>query len=300
MTHGYSDLQKVLCPTCGAFIHAVRGVPKAVNCYEDCLRKCEKCEVAFSNSQTKPTVIYRNPEMNVPAEARDGIRETLALALNARHRRDKLIKFGFSTSEDALTWTVFTYLARSGQIGSLFANMGFVEPQPKQSTILLWGVPHPLNSASGKTMVDHLVKVCDHLGEVPDRRSEPDVIMDFADEGLIIIEVKYGSANATETFGTKHQKYLDCTDAFSDTNAIRDSRLYELARNWRIGVDLAGGRRFTLLNLVVADREVRATDQFKAGLNPAVGNFEVAVWSDLLECCEKPEWLQLYLSGRLR
>lgn len=294
------ELPQVTCPSCGALVHAVQGVPKTASCYEDCLRKCEKCEVAFSNGQTKPTVIYRNPEQNVPAEVRGGVRETLALALNVQHRRDKLVKFGFSTSEDALTWTVFTYLARSGQIGSVFAKMGFVQPQPMQSTMLLWGVPHPLNPASGTAARDRLVGVCDRIGEVADRRSEPDVILDFADHGLVIIEVKYGAANATETFGTKHKKYLEGTDAFSDTNAIRNSRLYELARNWRIGVDLARGRRFTLLNLVVADRDVSATDQFKAGLNPAVGNFKVIVWSDLLECCEKPEWLQLYLSGRLR
>jgi hypothetical protein len=279
-------------------MHEVGGVQKTASCYEDCLRKCEKCEVGFSNAQIKPTAIYRNPDLNVPAEVRDGIRETLALALNVQHRRDKLIKFGFSTSEDALTWTVFTHLARSGQIGSVSGKLGLVEPHAKQSAMLLWGVPHPLSSESGETVRDQLVGACDRIGEAPDCRSEPDVILDFADEGLVIVEVKYRAANAIEVFGSKHQKYLEGTDAFIDTNAVRASRLYELARNWRIGVDLAGGRRFTLLNLVVAHPARSGTDQFEAGLNPAAGNFKVFVWRDLLDCCEKPEWLKAYLSER--
>jgi hypothetical protein len=292
-------LPQVTCPSCGAILHALQGVLKSASCYEDCLRKCEKCEVAFSNGKTKATVIYRNPEQNVPAEARDGIRETLALAINVQHRRDKLIKFGFGTSEDALTWTVFTYLARSAQLGPTFTKMGLVKCPPKQTTMLLWGVPHPLDSMSGIPVRDQLIRVCDRIGEVPDRRSEPDVILDFADEGLIIIEVKYGAANAFETFGTKHQKYLDRTDAFTDADAVRGSRLYELARNWRIGVDLAAGRPFTLLNLVVEARDVRDINLFKAGLNPVAGSFSVVVWRDLLDAFEKPEWLKAYLSRRL-
>ncbi len=67
--------------------------------------------------------------------------------------------------------------------------------------------------------------------------------------GIVFIEVKYRSLNDNKDadYGG-WSRYLD-TDAFADPLSLRRSGHYELARNWRIGWDLAGERPFTLVNL---------------------------------------------------
>jgi hypothetical protein len=84
--------------------------------FQDCLRRCEPCEIGASNTADpqRVTFIYRNPLENIPFESRAHAIEALGRALNERNRSSKLSRFGFSTSEDAVTWVVFTYLLRSG------------------------------------------------------------------------------------------------------------------------------------------------------------------------------------------
>lgn len=86
--------------------------PPAARSFTQCLRRCEPCGIGFSNGST-PTLIWREPERNVPPEVHEGLHATLANALNARKRPEKLVEFGFSTSEDAVTWTVFTALRKA-------------------------------------------------------------------------------------------------------------------------------------------------------------------------------------------
>jgi hypothetical protein len=101
------------------------------------------------------------------------------------------------------------------------------------------------------------------------------VVADFGQCGLVSIEVKYKSGNDLQDFDVKHEKYLDGTDAFAVPQLIRESKLYELARNWRIGVELANGAPFTLVNLVVKSREPKQIAMFDSGLNHRKGQFRV-------------------------
>ena len=140
---------------------------------------------------------------------------------------------------------------------------------------MLWGVPQPPNSHQGGLLRKRIVGICDKLGEAPDSRSEPDVVADFGQCGLVSIEVKYKSGNDLQDFDVKHEKYLDGTDAFAVPQLIRESKLYELARNWRIGVELANGAPFTLVNLVVKSREPKQIAMFDSGLNHRKGQFRV-------------------------
>ena len=113
----FSHLLPVLaCPSCGSDVTQSTGELKRAGRYSDCLRRCKRCGIGFSNARHSATRIYQDPEMNVPEQSRGGIAERLKLALNERNRPSKRIKFGFSTSEDALTWTVFTYLNMTGQL----------------------------------------------------------------------------------------------------------------------------------------------------------------------------------------
>src|SRR4051794_14434615 len=110
-----APLPAVDCPICGTAMTGgalpdAGSAPVAAT-YEDCLRQCVTCRVGYSNARTAPTAIHADTLGNVPVEVRPGAMETLKAAINTRNRENKIRKFGFSSSEDAITWTVFTYLS---------------------------------------------------------------------------------------------------------------------------------------------------------------------------------------------
>jgi hypothetical protein len=291
-------LSPLPCPLCGSELYPLDGHAKRAGCFDDCLRRCETCEVGFSNSRSQQTLIHRNPLQNIPEQVRDGAKETLAESLNEKHRSDKWVKFGFNTSEDALTWSVFTFLRTSRQLGSVLRSIGIAERSEDEPELLVWGVPQPSDSSRGGLIRKRIIEICDRLGEAPTRRSEPDVIADFGRLGVVILEVKYGAGNDQQEFRAKHEKYLDGTDAFSEPQLIRDSKLYELARNWRIGVELASGAPFILVNLVINSREPKQIAIFESGLNHRKGHFRVVKWPELVNQIEAPDWLEGYLKGK--
>jgi hypothetical protein len=293
------SLPNVPCPKCQSAIIATIGEIRAATKYSDCLRRCEKCGIGFSNGINRPTLIYLSPEHNVPEQVRNAILQTLKQSLNEQHRPDKISKFGFSTSEDALTWTVFQHLRSSGQLRTALHSCAITGSQSEPSALLLWGVPNPLDSVEGSRFRERLIAICDRLGEDRTCRSEPDVAVDFGDAGVVVIEVKYRSGNDKQKFGTRYDRYVRETDSFVDVEAIGRSELYELTRNWRIGVELASGRPFTLVNLVVRDSDPVRTEEFRAGLNPKRGKFLVLRWADFMARIEQPDWLKSYLAARL-
>jgi hypothetical protein len=292
-------LLPLLCPVCGLPLHPLEGYVKAAGRFEDCLRRCEPCGVGFSNSKSHQTRIYRDPLDNIPAEVRDGAQAALHEALNEYNRSNKLAKFGFSSSEDAVTWTVFTFLRKSLLLGSVLRSIGIAEGSEEEPELLIWGVPQPSSTCPGGLIRNRIIGICDRLGEAPSRRSEPDIIADFGQYGLVLIEVKYQSGNDLQDFGMKHEKYLHGTDAFAVPQLIRESKLYELARNWRIGVELANGVPLTLVNLVVKSSESKQIAMFDSGLNHCKGQFQVLTWAELVNQIKAPDWLEAYLRSKL-
>ena len=79
----------------------------------------------------------------------------------------------------------------------------------------------------------------DELGEDPDRRSEPDVIISWP--GLLLfVEVKYQAPNDVKPGYGNFSRYTDRAELFAVTpTAVSAAGYYELVRNWRIGVGLA-------------------------------------------------------------
>jgi len=161
--------------------------------FDDCLRRCETCGIGASNASDPDAVTYihRDPLGNIPSESREGAIETLAQALNVRNRESKLRRFGFSTSEDAVTWVVFTYLLRSGLLIEALRRAelipdGIVTAEP---TLLLWGARIE-GGARGAEIRRQLSDLCASLHEDPNSFSEPDVMVDLGAQGLIFIEVK--------------------------------------------------------------------------------------------------------------
>jgi len=309
-------LDSIECPKCRKIIRSAdycpnaRGSAPVATSYYRCLRRCESCGIGFSNAKRKPIAIYKDPIENVPPEVCAEAKETLSLSLNARNRLNKLRKFGFETSEDAVTWTIFQYLHEHGQIGQTFARLvGPMAPNfSREPTVLLWGAPVPTNSKSGNALRSHLINISENLCENPDSRTEPDVVLDFGEGGFVFIEVKYLSGNdiVESDRSYRFKRYLDSSKAFSDRERVSKSGYYELARNWRIGWEMAELRPFCLINLVPSNlvgsrKQKLALDVFSEGLQ--VDNrhqFLLVTWPDFLRSIPKPWpiWLDRYLWNR--
>jgi len=240
-------LQTVDCPSCGQVLEGQSLKPASR--FEDCVRRCDDCGIGFSNARQNPTVIYRDFAMNVPIDFREGLAEVLAQALNIHNRPQKKTKFGFSTSEDAITWTIFSAVARSGRSAALWRELTGAAPDADHPPrLLLWGVPLEAGDDRAWGVRRSVEEVSDALGEDPRWRTEPDVIIDAGSEGIILVEVKYRSPNDYQAPDARFDRYLD-TLCFNDPAAAKATGLYELIRNWRFGCELAQGRDLLLVNL---------------------------------------------------
>lgn len=265
---------RVHCPSCNADIGpAVLPAPREPSItFEACARRCEPCGIGLSNGLT-PTTIYRDPHHNLPAEVRVGARETVDASLNKRNRGNKWKRLGFSTSEDAVTWTVFSWLARSAPAGLAALGERCFGSGGAIPDLLLWGVPVP--AAGGANVRKRIIEILIALGEARDSLTEPDVVLGFGRHGLVIIEVKHRAANdrLAPSRQDKFDRYLAGTTAFADAEAVRTTGLYELTRNWRLGTDLAGARPFRLVNL-------GPESLFEGGAGARLDSFETALSRD--------------------
>jgi hypothetical protein len=262
-----------------------------------CLRRCEAHGVVWSNARTRPTLIFLRPSENVPAEVRDGLDQALGRALNEMHRTDKRAKLGYSTSEDAVTWTVFRYVLDRA-LDALARLAGLSTGEAPQG--LLWGVPR---SHAGEALREQIVDVLQKVGEHPRSLTEPDVLADYGAAGLVIVEAKYRSKNDRVIEAASFDRYVHGTSAFRDPDGVCESGRYELARNWRLGCDVAGARPFTLINLLVVPEsgdEAASTARFAAGLAlDTARRFRAATWGELLtELAPLPPWLADYAATR--
>jgi len=294
--------------TIGIFNPNAKGSAPKVDKYDDCLRRCDKCGIAYSNGKKKTTLIYKNPLDNIPKQVQSGALGTLAKAINIRNRKNKLAKFAFETSEDAVTWTVFSHIHKDQKenLPAIYGDLFGIKVQSPPA-LILWGVPVPSTDSRAKDVAEKLESVLDLLGEKKQGRSEPDVLLDFGDMGLVIIEVKYTSGNdCIAPSSPKFDRYLDKKRAFKDIAKIRNSGLYELTRNWRIGWELAGKRPFTLINLgqpklIKHGKPMTHLQNFKRGINLQKNrDFVGKLWFDFLSSpfISRPKWFEEYLVMR--
>lgn len=305
-------LPEVGCPNCGDILKPGPGVAIASTSWRDCLRRCLECELGFSNAYTNPTTLFSDPRMNIPPKVRGGVIETLDLTLNERNRANKKVKFGFSTSEDALTWTIFKYLHESGQLVGVLRRAGLPIPDraSRPLAVLLWGVPIPLdreNNEEGWALRARLEGISDRLGENPRSRTEPDVVIDLGPDGIVIIEVKHRSGTDVKTEGyAGWDRYYSSASPLLYAAAVRASRCYELARNWRFGLELASDplRPFTLAYLgpesLFRGRDALALQSFESCLPiDGTARFQKFGCNRLLgEIRQPPDWLVRYVTAR--
>jgi len=304
-------LPALTCPNCQFLMAAMEyvGQVSTATGFDDCVRRCEQCGIAASNTadSNAVTFIYRDPLGNIPIESREGASEALANALNVRNRESKRRRFGFSTSEDAVTWVVFTYLLRSSQLLAALRRVRVISddtfiPAP---TLLLWGASIE-GGQRGDEIRKQLSDLCASLKEDPNSFSEPDVIIDLGEAGLLFIEVKYRSGNDTKPNDYPGwSRYESASQLGWRFDNVRASGCYELARNWCLLKNLAGKRVASLVNLgpekLFLGVEGKRLDGFIDALElDQQSQFMKATWSDLLgnNLGDLPAWLANFCRSR--
>ena len=213
---------------------------KEVKSYEDCIRKCKKCEIGASNAKVNPTIIYKDFKLNIPHQLLDNLEYTLNNSNNIRNRANKKIKIGYSTSEDAVTWIFVKYFIQTQKIDILRKILCF---KSKINEILIWGVPQ-----INKEYTSPLKNICKELGENENSFSEPDLIFVCEDE-TVFIEVKVKSPNDKKDSNKRDfDKYL-CNNFYVNKEQAKQSKYYELVRNWTIANMYEDTKKSILINL---------------------------------------------------
>jgi hypothetical protein len=268
--------------------------------YATCVYRCQ-CGRGYSNAKSakERTCITDAPERNVPAEVTDGLQEVLLESMNVLNRAAKREKFCFATSEDAVTWTIFRWLADVDSLALVLQAAGLRTPEGHPE-LLLWGAP----VRGGTELQADLIAVCDELGEDPLGRSEPDVVIAWPGD-LAFVEVKYQAPNDVKPGYPNFRLYTERADIFAlPAGQVAATGYYELVRNWRIGVALAesSGRAFALINLGprrLAGRTPGLANTFKTSPGRA---FASVSWSDLLAAIaadlDPPRWLSDFIAER--
>ena len=305
------QLPSLKCPGCSRPIAATESIDRApiATQFDDCLRRCEPCGIGASNAADPEAVTYihRDPLGNIPIESREGAIQALGQAFNVRNRESKRRRFGFSTSEDAVTWVVFTYLLRSGQLLGALRQAGIIGETTFATapTLLLWGVPIE-NGTHGAEIRKQLSDLCASLQEDPNSFSEPDVIIDLGEDGLIFIEIKHLSGNDLKPAEYPGwSRYASAARLAWRIEDVKASGCYELARNWCLLTSLAGDRPGSLVNLgparLFGGAEGARLDRFVTALgNNDRSHFRKATWSDLLGAGmgDVPGWFAQFCRGR--
>jgi hypothetical protein len=296
--------------TCDPFTPQANGAAPTAKKFEECLRRCDDCCVGFSNSSLQDEknvpLIHRDFSNNVPKEVRQNLSDTLQKAINEINRPSKQRSFCSENSEDAVTWTVFSYLAQSGKLRATLGSLGIkiAENATSEPILFLWGAPVFSNKPESKERFDTLIRIIDSIENCPRSRTEPDVILDFGDAGVVFIEVKFKSGNDSKAESYPGwSKYIDAHCSFFDPAKAKQSKMYELARNWRVGWDYADNRPFMLINLGPASLfggDGRNLSVFAESLKQdSQHEFTKQSWTDFIKAItDKPDWFRRYDSDR--
>jgi hypothetical protein len=281
------------CPRCGgAWNVRPELLGKVASDFGSCAFRCTNCGLGFSNAKSPKSrvSITASPQLNVPEQVRPGLDNALAGAINIHNRPVKAVKFCSGRSEDAVTWTVVGGLRAAEALGALVGQPQLSEPE----ALLLWG--YPVDGPRAEEARDALMAVSDRLGEHPDHRSEPDVMVLWRDL-LVLTEAKHGSANDSQPGYAGYSTYLPAPGLFTASDEqVRAEGSYQLTRNWVIGSALGEQLEvpFRLVNLGPAGIAMHAAG-FAALLDQSPQRcFEHRTWQQLLEAVTPAPWLTDY------
>jgi|GEM_PF-836922 len=278
-------LQKVKCPICHSEmvedkiltskVNQTGKKPSARN-YCDCIRKCFNCEIGASNSENSYTFIYKDFHKNIPSTFLGNLDKTLDESINLKNRSNKKIKIGFSSSEDAVSWIFINFFIQKNKLDLLQEVLNL---DSKILEIFMWGVPQ-LGYIKNN---NKLKEICENLGEDKRLFTEPDIIL-VNEKDVLFIEVKVKSGNETKDPSKKDfDKYLE-NEFYIDKRLAKESRYYELIRNWTISHYFSSNKPAKLINLAPMRLFAKShnLDIFEKSLNTPK-NFIQLAWEDVIE-----------------
>jgi hypothetical protein len=174
----------------GPFRPNKRGGAPSASGYASCLRRCEVCGIGFSNAKTGNisglTLILREPFAQMPIWLSEDSDSALDQCLNRAHAAKKRMDFQSLHSEDHVTWTVTKLLQREGALGRAFGH-----PDCREPDLLIWGAPVPYErNPHGHALRERVIAHLNDLNEQPRFRTEPDLVLDFGNNGVVIVEAK--------------------------------------------------------------------------------------------------------------
>jgi len=104
-------------------------------------------------------------------------------------------RLGYENSEDALTWNVFSQLARTDRLTELASHLAQVELKSRP-TLYLWGLPIDLDDPQRPATFATLAKARNKFERgIHKMLTEPDVMLYVHGQCLILIEAKFTSGN---------------------------------------------------------------------------------------------------------
>jgi hypothetical protein len=192
-----------------------------------------------------------------------------------------------------------------------FAGNGvaIAEHASGEPRLILWGAEVSSRDGTPSPVPARLHRVSCLLQEETDRRTEPDVILDFGVAGVVFVEVKFRSGNEIKSPRYEHwERYLgdQGPGPFKIPAEVRANGHYELVRNWCIAWELSRA-----LNVPVALINLGKDALFKGAKGKALSEYESLLaqdrahafyrlsWRRLLDAAgDIPPWLKAYLTER--
>lgn len=298
-----NQLQQMFCPECLRPMENSGNAVKPTAKYKDCIRKCQACGIGYSNSVTTPTLIFEDPRKNIPGfvDSSDFL-EILEKSNNRRNISNKKCKAGFSTSEDAVTYTFVKSFSQTGSIERMMRVLG-LEVNGNHASLFLWGCP--ILKGTDITLIQRMNSLLrNEFAERANSLTEPDIILSIEGYGIVIIEVKLHSPNEIKATG-KLSSYLD-RSFYTNLAKAQSSQHYELVRNWSIGNALSENDSFTLINLgkesLFKDRNASKLKFFKESLNcNEKHQFAQVSWEEIIDRLEEGDsYLRDYLEEKVK
>jgi hypothetical protein len=172
-------------------------------------------------------------------------------------------------SEDAVTWNVFRFLERNDLLSGYLSHL--TGQDQGISELILWSY-----SPREDGTFDLLDRARVEFGELPNRGSEPDIIV-LTDKTLFFIEAKVLAGNDTSGDGDTLQRHLTDPKRYvtgggnwyssvfkNDYPSVIVNQKYELMRFWLLGTWMAErlNMPFYLINLVMKEREINIEREF--------------------------------------
>jgi len=263
--YGINDLKQHITITDGHVECPVKECAERVERQRHHFRREEKFKCPVHNIYISPSTFEYETEFDNLLWTDDSDKD--------RFRRIKQVKresrIARENSEDAVTWNVFRYLERNDLLSGYLTSL--TGEQQGSAELILWSYS-PRQDGS----FDLLDRARKEFGELPNRGSEPDIIV-LTDKALFFIEAKVLATNDTSGDGDTLQRHLTEPKRYvsgggnwynnvstSDHATVIVHQKYELMRFWLLGTWMAErlNMPFFLINLVMQEREINIEREF--------------------------------------